>query len=225
MCAPNGLEWAKEDTELIFKKICDELVKIERLTKSGRAFWGYKDLLDEMKVFLNDEKATLKNYSDFDNLLERIQYNLSLEVGDGGIEKRIMSEDQEEYFFAMEELTRFLFETESVGKYVESIDYVLSKLLVGFEPNLLFTLRKVSIWMKELKGDNCINKFSGKLCLILNKYKTNYKIVGYKPSFYLFLISIAEVLKYWNVKDDAISFWLEMKNNSVFNNVKYFKID
>lgn len=222
---PNGLEWTKEESELIFKKICDELDKIDRLTEQGRAFWGYKDIVDEMKVFLVDEKVALKNHPGFNDCLQRVQNNLSLEVGDGGIEKRIMAENQKEYFHAMEEITKHLFETESVGQYVESIDYVLSKLLVGFEPNLLFTLRKVSIWVKELKDNNCMNQFSNKLCRILDKYQTNYKIVGYKSSFHLFLVTIAEVLKYWDVEDEAIGYWLEVKNDSVFNNIKQFELE
>ena len=222
---PNGLEWAKEESELIFKKICDELNKIDRLTKQGRDFWGYKDIIEEMKVFLMDEKDALNNHSDYNECLGRVQNNLSLEVGNGSIEKRIMSENQKIYFHAMEEITTHLFETESVGTYVESIDYVLSKLLVGFEPNLLYTLRKVSIWLKELKDDNCMNQFSDKLCGILYKYQTNCTIEGYKPSYHLFLVTIAEVLKYWDIENDAVSFWLEVKSKSIFNNVRQFALN
>ncbi|WP_303919397.1 SIR2 family protein [Draconibacterium sediminis] len=222
---PNGLEWTKEESGFIFKKLCVELDKIDGLTEQGRAFWGYKDIIEEMKIFLIDEQDALKNYTDYNDCLECVQENLSIEVGSGSIEKRIMSENQKEYFHAMEELTKHLFEMESVGSYAEIIDYVLSKLLVGFEPNLLFTLRKVSIWVKELKDNNCMNQFSDKLCFILDKYQTNYKIEGYKPAFHLFLVTIAEVLKYWDIEDDAVRFWLGVKNNSIFNNVRQFELN
>lgn len=221
---PTGLIWSKEKAKKIFNKLKTELNKIEKWGLRARNIIDFKDLLDEMNIFLTEEKELLKDLSDYNEVIDKVEELLTVEKGDGNLLQRLMSNNNDKYFFAIEDLTRYLFKHLSVGPYYDSVDYILSKLIVEAEPNLLFTLRKVAFWLRELKNDNCLNNYSYKLCLILERFKSNKLSNCYKPSYHLYLTIIALVLKYWDIKHPSINYWFTQKEFSHFNNVKQIEI-
>jgi hypothetical protein len=219
-----GLSWAKQEAEIIFNKLRAELNKIDQWGMRARDIVDFKDLLDEMSIFLTEEKELIKDLPDYNGVTDKVQELLTIEKGKGELLQRLMSNNNDKYFFAIEDLTRYLFRNLSVGPFHDSVDFILSKVTAKAEPNLLFTLRKVAIWLRELKNDNCLNNYGDKLCLILESFKSNKLGNCYKPSYHLYLTTIALVLKYWDIKHPSINYWLTQKELSHFNNVKQIEI-
>ncbi len=213
----DGIKWSREETLSLYNTLRRELSKIEKWGNRNKILLNFKDLLDEMRIFLLKEEHALKRLTDYEKITEKIDRLLSIEKGEGSLLQRLMDDTEEYYFHALEELTRYLFENSKVSPFENCIELVLSKILSISDPNLLFTLKKVAIWVRELKDEDCLKQYSEKLLLILERYKLHDFNNSYKPAYFLHLSTIAFVLSYWGIKNKVVDFWIEQGRNSRYN--------
>ncbi len=220
----NNLGWTKKESLSLYNSLRTELIKIEKWGNRDRILLDIKSLLDEMKFFLNNEKDKLYELPDYNETVKRIDELLVIEKGEGSLIQRLMSDNNEYYYYALDELTQHLFDNRTEASCENCIEFILSKIISQSVPNLLFTLKMLATSLRELKNDGCLTQYSEKLSLILERYQLHDFKDNYKPSYFLYLSTIAMVLKHWGIENEVVTHWLTQKNNSNYNIVSKLTI-
>ena len=101
------------------------------------------------------------------------------------------------------------------------LELILNKLILEAEPGLEGCLLYLSNWLLDFPNDNTLKKSKELITEIIRKYSISAPEDIDLPFLREKIISIAFVLKKWNVQDPIIDQLCNEITSSRFNNVKY----
>jgi len=221
-CAKNnGIEWNNDECKAIFDKLktnFEDIKKVREKNKRDDGFINFKHILEEMNYFLLIEKSKLKNLSDYERVCQEVKQLYYQERKYDTISSALLSNEKSVIIWALSELFYDIYYLSGVSQHIEEVDLLVNKVLMKKTPALEACISYLSNLLKNRIKDKTLRSFSISLSLILDEYNKDESDIE-KPFLHQNMIQIANVLKKWGVTHNAVDKWLNIKDNSNFNNI------
>jgi len=198
--------WTKEETEIIFKRLVQELVKIETW-KLNRNDVTFESILQEMYWFLKTEKKNLKTINEYQSVLIRVIELYNKDKGYSTLYEGICSGDKSRVVWALSEIS-YLFYTEKQNPEINIIlPILLNRILLQKEPAIEACLRYLCVWIEDNTNIEIFRPYFTIIVLILEKFYNEELPECDKPFVQKQLITISKQFKKFNVKNEIIKKW------------------
>lgn len=214
----NGLVLTKSESKKIFNLLKSEFEKIKK-TKAKMRDINFKSILEEMYYFLINEKDNLIDISDFNLIFEEIKTNYIAERGYISLYDGLLSEESSTVILALSEMFSDIYREDKILHENELL-LLLNKIYFQKEPSLEASISYIANMFFNYKTNKDLYKYANQLTQILIKYQ-KHKLPEYdKPFVEKRLIKIAKVLKEWNEESEIVNDWLDIKRETIYNNIK-----
>jgi hypothetical protein len=206
--------WTKKETVIIYNKLSDELVKIEDWTNRKYNDQDFRNILQEMNYFIEEEKDKLKNIDGFEDVYHKIKklYGKNSNIIDG-----LISNNSNEIIWGLSELSYFLNIKNEKSEKHKMISVLLNKIILGNTIALEASIACLVSYIKDKNLENIFLDYSWQLIIILKKYSEELPDNTEKVFMIKKMIEIAESLEKFSISHEIIIYWKNIKKESRFN--------
>jgi hypothetical protein len=216
-----SLQWSDEENKLIFEGLVTELDKIYHWMNNLDRSTDFRDILKEMKYFLETEESSLNVLDRFSEAKTKLSTLFDLERTSEQSIDAIFSDNKSSIILQIENISNEIFKSDRLIENDFLISGLLYKLLLKKEPGLAATLSAIANWFYIKWESIALKKYQSHLELILQSYKSGNEIDVDEPFYQEQMIKIAIVLKKWGSEAASITETIELLTNSRFNNTKF----
>jgi len=216
-----GLEWEPAEVTFIYNRLKAEYERIEAFVKKRPKTALFNEILEEMVVFLNDEVARLETFPDYESIKQSVNETLNGQRAFDSALKGVISEDQNKVLWALDEIVTVIQKYQEWLSWKIYMDVLVNKVLLQKQPAIEACLNSLSYLVYELKDREPIKLYKEPLLAILTQYSEYPLESGDKPYIEEQLVRIAFVLSVWGVDEKIVKTYLDLLDNSRFNNVRY----
>ena len=181
-------------------------------------YFDHLFILKDMVDFLEDVKWILNNNSDYISLKNEINLAYNKERGYQSIFQGLISKDKSIVVLALNELSLKIHDGNLTELHNE-INCVLNKIILETEPGVDAALGYLATWISENSNSHHYRQYKFLLLEILIKYQSNDFFNYEKPYMHEKLFILAQTLKSWGIDDPAIKYWIDLKEESLYNNI------
>jgi hypothetical protein len=214
-----GITWKKEEVQFIYERMKHSLSDIDRVMAKDSSLVSFGNILEEMKLFLDNFKIELEELDDFDPIYQKIKslYDQEREydaLGDG-----LSSQDHKQIVWALGELSKRI----ELGNIDEDLLFiVMNRLLFQLAAGLEACLAYVARWLKDKNNGLLFEKYIPVLEKVLAKFKVHREEEVDVAFVEEKLIRIAFILKSWGEDSEIVNWWIDKAYSSRYNNIKQF---
>lgn len=206
--------WTKQEAISIYNKLSDELIKIEDWISRKYNDQEFRNILQEMNYFIEEEKDKLKGISGFEDIRQKIKhlYDKKSNIIDG-----LISNDSNEIIWALSELSYYLDKENVMSEKQNMITTLLNKIILG---NTVALEASIACLVSYIRDENLEKLFVNHpilLISILKKYSKELPDDTEKVFMMKNMIKIAESLERFSISHEIIDYWKKVKKESRFN--------
>ncbi|RWU08170.1 SIR2 family protein [Pedobacter chitinilyticus] len=220
-----GLQWSPAEIAVIYQKLRETTAKINEWMQVRQGASMIENLfafiLEEMRDFLRDEKQVLHTLPGYDETVDLIDRHHIQQRSYNDLLEGLTSREHNNVLGAVNELMSLLYYRNERTAYEMHIIALLNKLLLQSEPCLESCLKYIAYFFYNKFNEKYLRRFTPYLLEIIKRYRVTMPAEVELPFVYEHLIMISFVLERWGETDENINYFLSMKQESKFNNIRY----
>lgn len=220
----NQIKWTKREVIIFYGKLKTSLSDIKRMSDPTYSIMDiftndYVAFLNEATQFLTLFKKSLHTQPDFNEIVLFTQDLTKVKNGYDYLDQGLISSDDTIFLRALHELSQSIYKTRIP---INSIRLVLNKIMLQSSPGLETAISYIPLWFDYLVGLQKMKDFVPSLIAILDRYKNYRELDINQPLTLGRLTEIALLLKNIGETHEIVNYWLQLAEQSNYNNVKDF---
>ncbi len=217
----DGLVWTNSEAIAIFERLQLEFNKIKTFINNRPGVEiEFINILEQMLFFLESQGDKIDKNKKIYNEISAVYIK---QKGYKKIEEGLVSTEQSEIIWALNELSKEIYDDNSIGVSNKLFTLVLNKLYLKSSPGLAASLGYISDWIRDCMNISSAREYSNILINIIRKYDEEKELPLDidKPYIKEKLITISYTLFTFGFKDSIIIKYVDELENSRFNNIRY----
>jgi hypothetical protein len=216
-----SLKWTRQEVEILYDRMTAELTKIYHWTKTFEYLIELRDLIKEMKIFLDAEESSLFRREGFEDVKSKVYELYSLDRKSERNIEAVLGDDKSKIIIEIENISDEIYNKNRLLESDFLIEALLYRLLLRKETALPAIMIAITNWFYYNTDQAILKKYKDRLELILRLYQEDTEFEMDEPALEEQLIKLALVLKKWDSDEKLTSPVLEWLNSSRFNSIKY----
>lgn len=213
----HGIEWSKLEAITIYKRMVEEVEKIEAYFKIDRETHRYKSILEEMVWFLEFENPKLIHLQNYTEVTEKVKLLYAQQKQYSDLLSGLISHEDSKVIWAINEVSYELYNYKNFEHQDGNLKVILNKILLKSPGGLAATFGTLSDWLVAFRDEGYFKQHASILESILEIYTNESTDDFDAPFLEEKLIKIAFTLHYWGHSSMKITETLNLIENSRFN--------
>ncbi len=214
----SGIQWSTKEKRLIFSRLKKSFKAIQMFVQKRIDVDGYEGVLEEMLYFLQDEMEGVKEAN---AILRKVNELYLKQRGYRNIIDGLISNDKSNVVWALNEVSKDIYQKKRIIESLEYIELILRKLLVKSKAGMGACLGYLSDWLFDFKDETGLEKYSSQILKVIELYKDYYSEEIDLPFVKEKIAKLSIVLNSWDIKSVVIEEQIKEARNSRFNNLQY----
>lgn len=165
--------WTKPEAIAIYNRILDEFEKIEKW-KTKRDYTSFKFILQEMLLFLENEKAKLQDIDTYDGVKHKVQKLYEEDKGYSKLMEAFSSNEKNKIIWALAEMSILIKKKKKCDEISLSLTILLNIILSKRNPAIEAIISYITAWINDKKNKDLFLVQKALLILILKDYLKEY---------------------------------------------------
>lgn len=186
--------WSKSEATAIYNRLLDEFEKIEKW-KTKRDDTSFKFILQEMLLFLENEKAKLQDIDTYNDVEYKVEKLYEKDKGYSKLTEAFSSNEKNKIIWALAEMSILIDKNEECDEVSTSLGILLNRILSQDILALEAIISYIDAWINDKKNKSLFTPYQTLLSLILRNYAKDLPKNINIPFLQKQLISIANGYK------------------------------
>lgn len=186
--------WRKSEAIAIYNRLLDEFEKIEKW-KAKRGDTTFTFILQEMLLFLENEKAKLQDIDTYDDVKHIVEKLYEKDKGYSKLTEAFSSNEKNKIIWALAEMSILIQKKEKSDEVSTSLGILLNRILSQDILALEAIISYIDAWINDKKNKSLFTPYQTLLSLILKNYAKDLPKNINIPFLQKQLISIANGYK------------------------------